>query len=110
MAAARSTPSWLRGKSNAREIEGQATPRTPSGTPRLANATNAMTSSGVPGRRSTSVRHAIRVRRFGDDSRTLYLVAQTGLYRIRLGIPGIRGRASADTGQPAPGPRRSEEH
>ncbi len=25
-----------------------------------------------------------------DDGRTLYLTAQTGLYRIRLGIPGVR--------------------
>jgi gluconolactonase len=25
-----------------------------------------------------------------DDGRTLYLTAQTGLYRIRLSIPGIR--------------------
>jgi len=25
-----------------------------------------------------------------DDARTLYLTARTGLYRIRLGIPGIR--------------------
>ncbi len=25
-----------------------------------------------------------------DDGRTLYLAAQTGLYRIRLSIPGVR--------------------
>ena len=25
-----------------------------------------------------------------DDGRTLYLAARTGLYRIRLGIPGLR--------------------
>jgi gluconolactonase len=25
-----------------------------------------------------------------EDGKTLYLTAQTGLYRIRLGIPGIR--------------------
>ena len=25
-----------------------------------------------------------------DDGRTLYLTAQTGLYRIRLNVPGIR--------------------
>jgi gluconolactonase len=27
---------------------------------------------------------------WGDDGRTLYLTAQTGLYRIRLNVPGIR--------------------
>jgi len=26
----------------------------------------------------------------GEDGRTLYLTAQTGLYRIRLNIPGVR--------------------
>jgi gluconolactonase len=25
-----------------------------------------------------------------DDGQTLYLTAQTGLYRIRLGVPGAR--------------------
>jgi gluconolactonase len=26
----------------------------------------------------------------GDDGRTLFLTAQTGLYRVRLNIPGVR--------------------
>jgi sugar lactone lactonase YvrE len=27
---------------------------------------------------------------WGDDGRTLYITARTGLYRIRLKIPGVR--------------------
>jgi gluconolactonase len=33
---------------------------------------------------------------WGDDGRTLYLTAQSGLYRIRLNIPGIRPGGSLD--------------
>ena len=33
---------------------------------------------------------------WGDDGRTLYLTAQTGLYRIRLNVPGIRPGAVRD--------------
>lgn len=40
MAAPRNTPSSLSGSSKVRRTEGQATPRTPSGRPRLTNARN----------------------------------------------------------------------
>ena len=33
---------------------------------------------------------------WGDDGRTLYLTAQTGLYRIRLTIPGVRPGMARD--------------
>src|SRR5688500_204131 len=42
MTASRRAPRWLTGRPNVRRMDGQATPRTPSGRPRLTKAANAM--------------------------------------------------------------------
>jgi gluconolactonase len=40
--------------------------------------------------------HPHNLARGDADGRTLYLTAQTGLYRVRLNIPGVRSATAHD--------------
>jgi hypothetical protein len=62
--AAISRPSWPTGRPNVLRTDGQATPLTPSGSPRLMNATKAMSMRDMRGRASIAAmidRHVARV-------------------------------------------------
>src|SRR4051812_6475108 len=79
------TPSWLSGRLKLWRIDGQATPRTPSGRPRLMKATKARASRAV----------RVRGRGTGVDP-------AVGMKMVR----GISHRAGFDADPPTPGSAR----